>query len=103
MEKITKGILFLILLGIIFITPACGVGLTDPDETIIVQNRSGKNGVMVYIDGSFKGTVDEGWDLEIIGDYDGNREIYASVDVYYWGPVYFDIQDGGGITWQLNP
>ncbi len=103
MEKIIKGIVFFILLGIIFITAACGVGLTDPDETIIVQNRSGKNGVVVYIDGNFKGTVDDGWDLEIIGDYDGSRELYARADIYNWGPVYYDIQDGGSITWALNP
>lgn len=103
MEKITKGILFLILLGIIFITVACGVGLTDPDETIIVQNRSGRNGVEVYIDSNFKGTVDDGRDLELIGDYDGTREFYAKVGEYNWGPDYYDIQDGGGITWQLNP
>jgi hypothetical protein len=102
LERIKKEILFFILSGIIFITPACGIGLTDPDETIIVQNRSGKNGVEVYIDGSFKGMVDNGRDLEIIGDYDGAREFYARVDIYNWGPSYYNIEDGGDFTWVLN-
>lgn len=103
MEKITKGILFLILLGIIFITPACGVGLTDPDETIIIQNRSGINSVEVYIDNDFKGIVDDGRDLEIIGDYDGNKKFYAEAGIYSWGPYYYDIPEGSTFPWTLNP
>lgn len=102
MEKKIRGILFLTLLGIILITGACDIGLADPDETIIIKNHSGRNSVKVYIDGIFVGTVDNGGDLEIIGDYDGNREFYAEVGEYYWGPVYYDIPDGGSHAWTLQ-
>lgn len=103
MKKKVWRVLPFTLLGILIIASSCGIVITDPDETIIIQNRSGKNSVEVYIDDDFKGIVDDGRDLEIIGDYDGNKKFYVKTGIYQRGPEYYDVPKVGGRTWELNP
>ena len=45
----------------------------DPEETIIFENRTGINGMECFIDGALKGTANNGQDLEVEGDYEGDR------------------------------
>lgn len=51
----------------------------DPEETIVFENRTGMNGMNCYIDSALKGTVNNGEDLKVEGDYEGDR--YLSVNV----------------------
>lgn len=113
--KVRCGAFLLILLVIFFL--GCDLGNPtdpvsraeqlgdyprDPDETIVIQNRSGINTVIVYIDGIPKGTVNSGKDLVLKGDYDGTRRFSADSGTRTWGPKYYDVPQGGTFTWTLN-
>ncbi|MHB8836367.1 MAG: hypothetical protein ACYC9Y_11755 [Candidatus Methylomirabilia bacterium] len=45
----------------------------DPEETIIFENRTGVNGMNCFIDGVLKGAVNNGENLNVEGDYEGDR------------------------------
>ena len=64
----------------------------NPEETIVFSNRSGINGVNCYVDFVFKGVVNSGQDLMVVGDYEGDRVLSAKVGAGSWGPrsVYID-------------
>ena len=51
----------------------------DPQETIIFENRTGSNGMNCYIDGVLKGGVNNGQNLSLEGDYEGDRVLSATV------------------------
>ncbi len=51
----------------------------DPEETIIFENRTGLNGMSCFIDGVLKGAVDNGQNLTVQGDYEGDRVLGATV------------------------
>ena len=51
----------------------------DPEETIIFENRTGLNGMSCFIDGELKGAVNSGEDLSVVGDYEGDRVLSATV------------------------
>ena len=51
----------------------------DPEETIIFENRTGLNGMNCFIDGVLKGGANNGEDLKISGDYEGDRVLSATV------------------------
>ncbi len=100
------GIMILALLGVILVAGACE---KDPivscalDETIIIENRSGVNGVRIYIDDQFKGIVDNGKDLVLKGDYGGKRKFYAYAEspAVYWPTFYEDVPENGVLTLTL--
>jgi hypothetical protein len=54
----------------------------DPEETIIFENRTGLNGMNCFIDGELKGGANNGQDLKIEGDYEGDRVLSATVGGY---------------------
>jgi len=45
----------------------------NPEEIVIFENRTGINGMNCFIDGELKGTVNNGGDLRVEGDYEGDR------------------------------
>jgi len=47
----------------------------DPQETILFENRTGLNGMNCSIDGVLKGSVNNGDNLNIEGDCEGDRVI----------------------------
>ena len=51
----------------------------DPQETIIFENRTGINGMDCFIDSDFKGTVNNGENLSVEGDYEGDRVLSVNV------------------------
>ena len=70
-----KHVVFAVLF---FVLALIGIGCSkdnplSPDETIIFENRTGINAVSCYIDNELKGTVDNGKDLKVEGDYQGDR------------------------------
>ena len=50
-----------------------------PQETIVFENRTGLNGMNCFIDGVLKGGVNNGEDLRIEGDYEGDRVLSVTV------------------------
>lgn len=93
MKMRNRGILILAILGIIFIGSACDPGYLGEEETIIVQNRSGVNGVQVYINGVYKGTVDNNRDLTAKdSDWDDTDVwIDARNSICEWNTIYLSI------------
>ena len=67
-----------------------GIGCTkdnnpfNPEETVSFQNRSGLTGVNCYIDGVLKGTINDGQNLDVVGDYEGDRVLSADCSAGYW-------------------
>ncbi len=105
-----RGILVLAILVLILISSGCGQeGLFNEEETIIVQNRSGVNGVQIYINGAYKGTVDNNKDLTA-KDRDWDEEdiwIEARTSVCEWERIpltiiYSKMDDGDSYTWTLG-
>jgi hypothetical protein len=74
----------------------------NPEETIVFSNRSGVNGVNCYIDFVSKGTVNNGQDLTVVGDYEGDRVLSATAGTGTWGPVATHIDDGMTFTYTLT-
>ncbi len=105
-----REILVLAVLVLLLISGGCGQeGLFNEEETIIVQNRSGVNGVQVYINGDYKGTVDNNKDL-IAKDRDWDDEdirINARTSVCEWNEIpltmiYSKMDDGDTYTLTLG-
>jgi len=78
-----------------------GKNSSGPEETIIFQNRSGYNGVNCYIDFVFKGVVNNGQDLYVQGDHEGNVVLSAD-GPGRWGPNTYFINDGGTFIWTMT-
>ena len=110
MEKRGYKIYLLALLVLLFISSGCGQGsFFNEDETIIVQNRSGVNGVQVYIDGVYKGTVDNKKDLVVKErDYDDTdiwidaRNSNCEWNTIYLHVLYGRLDDGETVTVTLG-
>ena len=74
----------LVFTVLFFVVALFGIGCSSdnnpfsPDETIIFENRTGINAVSCYIDNVLKGTVDNGKDLKVEGDYEGDRVLLAT-------------------------
>lgn len=99
-----KQVVFALLVVVIALI---GIGCVDenpldPQEKIIFQNRTGIDGVTCYIDNEPKGTVNNGQDLAVEGDYEGDRELRATVDDLVWGPRAQRIERGMIFTWELG-
>lgn len=99
-----KRVVFALLVVVVALV---GIGCVeenplDPQEKIIFQNRSGVDGVACYIDDELKGTVNNGQELEVEGDYEGDRELRATEGDLVWGPRAQRIERGMIFTWELG-
>jgi hypothetical protein len=73
-----------------------------PQEQIIFQNRSGIDGMNCYIDDALQGTVNNGQDLQVEGDYEGDRVLRANAGSVVWGPRSQHIDKGMRFFWELG-
>jgi hypothetical protein len=76
-----KHVVFAVLLVVVtLIGVGCGSNNPfDPQETIIFENRTGLNAMNCFIDGVLKGAVNNGQDLRVEGDYEGDRVLGVTV------------------------
>jgi hypothetical protein len=79
-----------------------GFGCTsEPQEKVVFQNRAGVNAVSCYVDDVLKGTVDNGRDLEIEGDFEGDHVVRAQAVSLSWGPVTHHFANGETFLWEF--
>jgi hypothetical protein len=110
MGKRGNRIYLLVLAVLLLISSGCGQeGLFNEEETIIVQNRSGVNGVQIYINGEYKGTVDNNRDLTAKDSNWDDEDIWieARTSVCEWEKIpltmiYSKMDDGDTYTWKLG-
>ena len=74
----------------------------NPEETVIFENRSGLTGVNCYIDGVLKGTINNGQNLNVVGDYEGDRVLSADCSAGYWPARTVNIANGGTFVFSLT-
>ena len=74
---------------------------TDPQEMIVFENRTGINGMDCFIDGGYKGTVNAGFNLNVEGNYEGDRVLRANVGGLVATRVQY-ISDGLTFYWTVT-
>jgi len=96
----------LVLAVLLVAVMAAGLGCKNKSggsqEMIIFENLSGVDGITCYVDGVNWGTINRGQNLQVEGDFEGDRVLRAESRDFVWGPHVQYIGNGGTYTWSMT-